>query len=188
MKIEYEQYRIELTDASTYSLNSSDNIEKYQLEYFQGTQNEDRFYPTSKHGIRLFENDIEINSAVVCAVGGTTGIHENSFLIENDNILICCCDKIYSLKIPELSINWTKRLDLATCFGIFEFKDDLIVHGELQILRIDKKGNIKWEFGGRDIFTTPDGKDDIKIGKDTIRVKDWNGYEYILNEFGFQIL
>jgi hypothetical protein len=187
MEVKHKQYKIKIVNASSYTLNSSDNIEEYKYEYFQGTQNEDRVYPTSKQGIRVFENEEELNSAIVCEVGGATGIQENSFLVEEDNILICCCDKIYSLKIPELSINWTKRLDPATCFAIYKFKGDLIIHGELQISRIDLQGNEKWNFGARDIFVTQDGTESIQIEQETIKLKDWEGYEYILDEFGKEI-
>jgi len=187
MKIQTKQYIIKIENLPNYTLNSQDNIQEFKLQYFNGSQNEDRFYPTSKHGIRIFENDEEINSAIICEVGGATGIHTNSFLIEEDNILICCCDKVYSLKIPDLSINWAKRLDPATCFGIYKFKGDLIIHGELQISRIDFQGNQKWKFGARDIFVTPDGEESFKIVGEIIKLKDWEGYEYILDESGNEI-
>lgn len=187
MEVQHKQYKIEFVNASNYTLDSSDNIEEYNFEYFNGTQNEDKVYSTSKHGIRVFENDEEINSAIICEVGGATGIHSRSFLVEDENLFICCCDKIYSLKIPELTINWSKRLDPASCFGIYKFKGDLIIHGELQISRIDLQGNIKWSFGACDIFVTPDGQESFVIEQETIKLKDWAGYEYTLDEFGKEV-
>jgi hypothetical protein len=54
------------------------------------------------------------------------------------------------------------------------------------------EGNEKWKFGGRDIFITLDGKEPIeitpdKIIPDKIILKDFEGYEYILDENGHEL-
>jgi hypothetical protein len=108
-------------------------------------------------------------------------------VITNDSLLICCCDKVYSLSIPKLEIKWKKSFDPATCFAIYPFKGDFIIHGELHVTRIDMDGHEKWNFGARDIFVTPDGKDSFKLIDDKIKLRDWEGYEYILNEQGQEI-
>ena len=187
MELEIQPYKIKLVNAEQYTLNSADNIESYDVEYFQGDINGDRYYPTSKHGIRIFENDEEIRSAIVCETGGATGIHEESALINGNDLYLCCCDNVYCLSIPNLDLKWNKRLDPATCFGIYSFKGDFIIHGELQISRIDLDGNQKWTFGARDIFVTEDGSDSFKIKEDKIHLKDWMGYNYIIDENGKEI-
>lgn len=184
MRLEKKPYEIILEDAQSFTLNSTDNIVSYDVEYFQSSKNQDRYSPTSKHGIRVFLNDEEIRSAVVCEVGGATGIHTNSALIIQDDLFICCCDNIYCLSIPNLDLKWNKRVDPATCFSIYHFKDDLVIHGELQISRIDFEGNEKWTFAARDIFVAQDGTECFSIQNDKIHVKDWGGYEYILDENG----
>lgn len=187
MELEKPPYRIKIVNAKHYTLNSADNIESYDIEYYQDYFNGDRHYPTSKHGIRIFENDEEIRSAVVCKIGGATGIHEESALIIGNNLYLCCCDNIYCLSIPDLDLKWNKRLDPTTCFGIYPFKGDLIIHGELQISRIDLNGNQKWTFGVRDIFVTQDESDSVKIEENKIHLKDWEGYEYIIDGNGKEV-
>jgi len=187
MRVTYKDYSIDIIDDETYTLNSVDNLMTYQLEYFEGEGYEDRFYPTSKHGIRVNQNDKEIRSAIICEIGGATKIHENSFVIKNDSIFICCCDKVYSLGLPDLDLKWIKRFDPATCFGIYEFGNDFIIHGELQISRINKQGELKWDFGARDVFVLHDGSNAFKIKNDIIYLKDWEGYEYILDSNGKEI-
>ena len=183
MELEKSPYRIKLVDAEKYTLSSVDNIEVYDIEYFQ----DNRYRPTSKHGIRLFENGQEIKSAIVCATGGATGIHENSAIIADSALYLCCCDNIYSLAIPSLDLNWNKRIDPATCFGIYTYKGGLIVHGELQITRIGTNGDQKWTFGARDIFVTQDSTDSFKIKEDKIYLRDWEGFDYVLDENGKEI-
>ena len=187
MTIKYKDYFIDIVDDQTYSINSADNTSHYDKIYFDDSMNQDRFYPTSKHGIRVRLDNNEQSSALVCEVGGATTIHENSFIISDDRLYICCCDKVYSLKIPDLSIDWSKRLDPATCFGIYTFDNDLIIHGELTITRIDKGGNLKWEFGARDIFVTQDNTKAIVLNDNNIELKDWESNKYTLDKNGIEI-
>jgi hypothetical protein len=184
MEIRYKDFTIEIIDDSYYTLNSSDNIVSYDLEYFEGKTNTDRVYPTSKHGIRISKDQVELRSAIICELGGFTTIHNNSFIVANDAILICCCEKIYSLSIPELQLNWKKRFDPSTCFAIYSFQTDYIIHGELQITRIDREGNEKWKFLGRDIWVTKEGKESIHLKNNTIELMDWVGYAYELDADG----
>jgi hypothetical protein len=187
MKLTFGNYVVDIIDDSNYTLNSVDNITHYDVEYFFETINSDRVYPTSKHGIRVNKADQELASAIVCEVGGATTIHGQSALVTGDSVLICCSDKVYALSMPDLRLKWRKRLDPATCFGIYPFAGDFIIHGELQITRIDKEGNEKWSFGARDIFVTPNGKKSFELLSDKIRLTDWEGYEYLLNEHGQEI-
>lgn len=184
MTVKYKKYTIEIINDPTYSLNSTDNTNHYDKEYFEGIMNEDRFYPTSKHGIRVLENDKEISSAIICEVGGATGIHDNSFVLTDNNIIICCCDKICCLQLPELLLNWRKRFDAVTCFAVYDFDGDFLIHGELSVTRIDKNGNAKWSFAGRDTFITSDNSNAFVIDGDKIILKDWDGYKYKLDKNG----
>lgn len=184
MRVRYKEYTVDIADDPNYTLNSADNIVSYSIEYFDGMANADRFYPASKHGIRLVKDGEELASAIICEIGGTTTIHDKSAIITNDSILICCSHKVYSLSIPDLKLNWEKRFDPATCFAIYPFMGDFVIHGELQITRIDKDGNEKWNFTARDIWVTPDGKESIELKGNKIKLKDWEGYEYELDSDG----
>lgn len=187
MRVPYRNYLIDIFDDKIYTLNSTDNVRSYQFEYVEANIFEDRFYPESKHAIIISLDDKEVNSAIICEIGGYTIIHEHSFIIINDLIFICCCDKVYSLGLPNLDLRWIKRLDPVICFGIYEFGDDLIIHGELQVSRINKQGDLKWDFGARDIFVLPDGGNSLMIKNDQIHLKDWEGYEYFLDANGKEI-
>lgn len=187
MTVKYKNYSIDVSDDQAYSINSADNTSRYDHVYFDGATNEDRVYPTSKHGIRVRLADKEVASALISEVGGATTIHNKSFVIADNSLLICCCDKVYSLNLPDLSKNWSKRIDPDTCFGIYSFDNDFIVHGELCITRIDKNGNEKWQFGAQDIWVTPDGKESFSIQGDKIFLTDWEGYKYILDKNGVEV-
>ena len=159
----------------------------FELEYPTVLGVKMEFQPSTKHGIKITENGIEKCSAILLESGGATGISESSFLVKNEQIYVCCSDYVYSLNISDLSTNWRKKLDMATCFGIYEFETDFIIHGELQVSRIDENGNEKWTFSGRDIFVNPNGKEEFKIKSDRIELTDWDNNLYILNADGIEI-
>jgi hypothetical protein len=77
-----------------------------------------------------------------------------------------------------LELKWATQSDPATCFGIYKLQDDYIVHGEIEISRLDKEGNIKWQFGGSDIFVTFDADDAFKLNADHIALTDFYRIKY----------
>jgi hypothetical protein len=180
MKTSFKEYTVEIVDEPTFVVGSADNLFKYDKVFFEDSE----FQPTSKHGIKISRVGQIISSAIICETGGATEIHDNSFLIKDDKLLICCSDTVYSFKLPSLTLNWKKELDQATCFSVYPFKDDFIVHGELEIKRIDKNGQVKWSFSAKDIFVTQDGSESIKLTTDKIELTDWDGDKYTLNEHG----
>jgi hypothetical protein len=179
MTARFKEYTIDIVDEPNFSLGSADNVFIYDMVYCDYTEQ-----ATSKHGIKVGINGQTIRSVLICETGGATGVYGNSFIIADDVLLICCADTVYSFGLPTLSLNWKNRFDLATCFAIYPFREDVIIHGELSVKRIDLNGNVKWNFSAKDIFVTLDGTDAIKFTDDKIEVKDWNGDKYILDDNG----
>ena len=62
-----------------------------------------------------------------------------------------------------MNLKWNTQADEVTCFQIYVLQEDYIIHGELEISRIDKNGNIKWQYSGADIFVTSDGEEASSI-------------------------
>jgi hypothetical protein len=174
MNFEIGKYKIELKVDETYSANSADNINHYQEIYFEQSEYD---FPT-KIGVKTFLNDELINSAIIGSIGGGTGIHLNSQIIEVDRILVCCSDSVFCLSIPDLNLKWKTQADQATCFEIFKKDDSYIIHGEMEISRLDSNGQLMWQQSGADIFTTEKGTDDFEITKSYIRATDWENRIY----------
>ncbi|GGK76334.1 hypothetical protein ACD591_06040 [Rufibacter glacialis] len=166
---------IEVFDDPIYKLDSADNNSNYAKHYLGSGARE---FPTSKHGIRIYKEEEEISSCIIIGSGGATGIQEQSSIIENDNILICCCDTVFCLALPDLELKWKTQADQATCFGIYKIQDGFIVHGEIEISRLDNLGNIKWSFGGADIFVSIDGEESFKLEPDHIELTDFYNRKY----------
>ena len=183
MRIRKGKYIIELSNDEFFSENSNDNINNYDKVYFEKSEFD---FPT-QIGIRIFENNKEISSAIIGSIGGGTGIHTTSQIIENKEIIICCSDSIFNLSIPSLELNWKTKADQATCFEIYKYQDSYIIHGEMEISRINNNGEILWSNSGADIFTTINGKNDFELTSNYIKVIDWENREYRFDYNGIEI-
>jgi hypothetical protein len=179
----FEPYNIDVYDIPTFPRSSSNSLNDYNNIYFDGCE----YKWTSIHGIKIFQDNKLFKSAAIAAAGGGTVIHKNSALIDNNRLLVCCSDSVFCLSIPDLGLLWRTQADPATCFEILKYKESYIIHGEMEISRIDINGKILWQQSGADIFVTPDGKGGLKFSEGFISVKDWGNrvykYDYDGNDY-----
>ncbi|MBE8715265.1 hypothetical protein [Sphingobacterium hungaricum] len=169
-----ERFRIDIFADETFTGNPPDNVYLYDFVYSDKSD----YKLSSIFGIRTFQYDHLIKSTVIGSSGGSTGIHAKSTIIENDRLLVCCSDSVFCLSIPDLSLLWRTKADEVTCFAIYKYKDSYIIHGELEISRLDKDGKILWQQSGADIFTTLDGNPDLVINDDYILATDFENRKY----------
>lgn len=174
MTIPFGQYNIDISSDPTYSEGSTDNLTQYDFVYFDKSKHD---FP-SVYGIKVSEDNRLLKSAAIGSLGGGTAVHTNSIIIEDNRIIICCADSLFCLSIPDLGLIWQTKADSATCFEIFKIHDNYIIHGELEITKLDKDGNIIWQNSGADIFTTLDGKDNFIITEKYILATDWGNRKY----------
>jgi hypothetical protein len=168
------QYQIDIFQDETFKIGSVDNLNNYDFEYFD----ESEYVFPSTFGVKLFDKGNLFKSAIIGSNGGGTGIHNNSVIYEESRFLICCSDSIFCLSIPDLKLIWKIKADQFTCFGIFKYQDNYIVHGELEISRLDNNGNILWQQSGADIFTTLSGQNGFKLTDTFIEVADFENRIY----------
>jgi len=57
-------------------------------------------------------------------------------------------------------LQWKTKADVATCFEIFKYRSDYIVHGEMAISRLSADGDIIWQQSGADIFVSTKSNED----------------------------
>lgn len=160
-------YQLEVADATT-------DDEHYDYYYV----NDDGYKRTSLVSIRLLKDGNLVKSTLIGASGGGTVVHERSIIFADDKLVTCCSDTVFCISIPELTLKWKTKADWATCFEIFKYQVDYIVHGEVDISRIDKDGKIVWQRSGADIFTTLEGKDTFVITDQYILATDWEHRRY----------
>jgi len=168
------QYQIDIYHDETFRQGSVDNSHKYDYVYFDKSN----YVLPTMFGIKIFKDNQLLKSAIIGSIGGGTTNHKNATIIESDRFLICCSDTIFCLSIPDLTLLWRTQADQATCFEIFKYQDNYIVHGELEISRLDKNGKILWQQSGADIFTTISGGQDFELTDNFIIAKDFEDRVY----------
>ena len=179
-------YSVGLIDETTYDPDSADNVMSYK--YFYSDKQYNDYEYLTMHGIHIFNEGELVNSACVCSSGGKTRIHSTCSILEGNHLLLCCGSSIFCLTFPALDLFWTIKADHATCFEILKHGDDYIVHGELEISRLDRSGNMIWQFSGSDIFTTPTGKNDFILEDNKIKAINWEGIRFIIDAYTGEVL
>ena len=114
-----DKYRIVIYDDQTFIEGSADNVNLYNFVYFDKSE----YHFPSVYGIKIFQDDTLIKSAVIGSIGGGTAIHDTSAIIEDDRLLVCCSDTIFCLSIPHLTLLWRTQADQATCFEIYKYQN-----------------------------------------------------------------
>ncbi len=149
---------------------SADNIRTYERAYRLGDPQ------SSVHGLRVYEGDRLVSSAVLVAGGGASGIHQWSAIVTPKIIYLAVGDHVACLSLPILNLVWATQTDSATCFGVHAIpgSTDIISHGEIEIARLNDEGRIIWSSSGRDIFS-----EGFQVLPEVVQAVDFNGWIYM---------
>lgn len=177
MECNNSRFKIEITSEDALVSTGSELLYFFDKEY----------QPSSIVKIVVSDGDTSPHRAMIAASGGGTAVHATSFVASETELVICCSDTVFCLSIPDLQLIWHTKADEATCFEIFKIEKGFIVHGELSISRLDENGNIVWQNGGADIFTTIDGTEDFSIADGYILATDFGHRKYKFNFAGVDL-
>ena len=174
MKVVFQNYEISVRDEPTYSRNSTDNARSYNNEYCRS----EKYQHISAHGITVGDIHSQHSSAIILGVGGATGVNEDSVAYCSDTLFIAAGDAVFSLTLPSLELKWCKKVDFATCFGVYWVQDKscLITWGELNVSCLSEHGKEIWSTSGPDIFTEA-----FEVKGDFIKVTDFNNDMFLIN-------
>lgn len=99
----------------------------------------------------------------------------------NDNLILSLGFTLVSIHLKTIQLNWKIRPDIAAIFEFYDLQDDLLLRGEMCIYRITQSGEIVWQYKGKDIWVNIDGKPEVTILENTIRLIDFESNEYIID-------
>lgn len=181
MFLENNNYKVNIEVDTTYTVKSTDN-RNYDLIF----QVED--YPRG-HMYKAFSITVICKELEYCiALVGScfSEVYHCAVLNDNELVVLMNNDIIF---IDLKNINILRNMlisDFGTCFAIYKFKDGYVIHGELEVIKLDSRGKIEWKFSGGDIFVTSK-MDNFSALEDEIIVEDWQGYTYHINENGLEV-
>lgn len=144
MEYEYHSgpFVLTLLDDPKYSPGSADNLLHYGREYsFAG-----EYQPNSKYGVSCQGPDGSTHWCILLAAAGTTRVNSRSAVIVAEHCFVAIGETICSLTLPELELLWARKVDSATCFGVYYLPSHncLISHGELEIAHLSLAGDVVW--------------------------------------------
>lgn len=173
--------------SNTLIIRQESNTDASYHNYYEAVE-EKRFMVSNELSISILDELSDtVISCLIQADGGATAVSPEQVIIENDIIFLCCGRNIFAVTLPNLLLLWKLKADEITCFRIFNIEEDLLVHGEMEVSRISKSGNIIWQFGGRDIFVSIEGTDECVILPSHIELTDFDGYKYSLSYDGVEL-
>jgi hypothetical protein len=168
LRLQNDTSEVTIMDDPNYSSGPADG---YGRVYSFG----DSSYMMSQHAVECRQSDGVTYSCILLGDGGMSGVHAHSGIRYQDLCLVAVGRHLVALRVPELDLVWSTEVDTATCFGIYcsPKHDCLISHGECEIARVAKSGEIVWWSSGKDIFTNG-----FRLREDTIEVVDFNDEVY----------
>lgn len=169
--------RVRISLDENFTPNSADNINKYDIIYDTGDFGHD-FCKIISINIK---NREEKNIALVC--GYLT--YEECFILKDNFLIFMSENIIFKIDIVTYELVLKKKIPIfESTFGIYEYNDDYIIYGEIDIARIDKCFDLLWSFSGADIFVTLDGSCPFEMKDDRIILRDFIGNYYEINYNG----
>lgn len=181
LNISNEIWKVEIS----YSKTNSDN-KKFDIKKVIELQNE---YKSNSLFVNIQKRDSEIyKNLEINGLDGGFYLHKStendksqSIKLNENNLIMSLGFTILSLNLNEIEIDWILRPDIAELFEFYDLENDILLRGEHRIFRIDKSGNIKWEYGGRDIWVNLEGKREVNIEENKIKLFDFESNEYLLS-------
>ena len=135
----------------------------------------------------IYTEDMQ-KTCLIKGIQGSSYLHQTdekdnsqSVKIDDNNLIMSLGFNFISLNLNQLTLNWNLKPDMAEVFEFYDFQNDYLLRGEVEIHRIDKKGQIKWSYGGRDIWVNMDGKPEVQIEENAIRLLDFDSNEYLID-------
>ncbi|MDY0217187.1 MAG: hypothetical protein RBS19_09545 [Bacteroidales bacterium] len=138
--------------------------------------------------IEITNNRGDTTSCLITGIDGGSYLYiaddknkSQSVKLLSDNLILSLGFTFFSFSIDKQEIEWKLRPDMAEVFEFYDLHDDYLLRGELEIHRITRNGNVKWSYGGRDIWVNIDGKKEVHIENDKIILTDFEGNVYVID-------
>ncbi len=179
--LSHDSLTIEIFDDPAFEESSAD---KNQYDKVIELESEKHIRISVRHGIKVYQNEKLVSSAIIIGHGGVTSARNGAALIDQDNLIICCSNNVFSLSLPQLKVNWSTQADWVTCFSIHQYKDSFISEGEMSVARIDRTGMVLWSYSGADIFVCPDEGVPFEMHEDFIALTDFEESTYKIDYDG----
>lgn len=174
MILQNEQFSVEIK-----KIGSPLNEELFDFVYdFENYKNEDLFTVLE---IKCSNFGKQIVIAIFCDFCGD---YECCTVLNKNKLVIAKFNTVYEIDLERGDVKYKIFTDLAGAVGLYKVEDGYIIHGEMEIVKLDFELNEVWWFSGADIFATINGEKAFSITKDKIQLVDFQNNHYTINLTG----
>ena len=131
---------------------------------------------------------------IVTGIQGGAYLHKKSddqngqsVKIDKNNLILSLGMNFISIDLNDLKLNWKLEPDMAEVFEFYDLENDYLLRGEVGIHRIDKTGKVKWTFLATDIWVNMEGRPEVEITDNSIKLLDFNSDQYEIDFDGKEI-
>ena len=172
----------------TYTKINSQNREEIRSAYHHIILNEPESAEINAYGIEVIQKQHPVQTALVGNVYCISEIKKHALLTINRQLIICCGNSVYCLRLPDLTPLWTKIINGSECIGIYSFENDFILQGDNCVSRLNADGKVIWKrFAGEDFFSSVENSSEFRIRKNYIQIKNWGEKNYYFKPNGRRI-
>lgn len=146
---------------------------------------------TGSLSIKATSNDNATGLTLIEGIDGGTYLHvsnesdiSQSVKLNGNTLVLSLGTNFVSFNVESQEFLWNIKPDLVAIFEFYDLEDDYLLRDELEMFRIDNNGNIKWKYAGKDIWVNIEGKKEVQIEENKIRLIDFEGNEYAIDYFG----
>lgn len=171
-------YRAELVPDPSYTIGSADNRPYDRIINPDGLGRGD-FAKVCRLAVERFETGEERQAALI---GPKTWCVESCAVLEESRLTVLMDRMVIRLSLDNFEIVCSRRLDVCgSMLALYPCGGDLILHGELEVLRLTRELQTVWTFSGRDLFASLTGERAFCLENGRIRLLDWEGNRYELS-------
>lgn len=182
MILENEIASIEIKIDTTYTVDSTDN-RPYDITLNPFGKKHTDFSKTMCISVNLYYEEYTI-----ALIGNLYSYDTNCAILNNEILTVMQDNTIVQINIVNRTLVKALTFECMGCnSGIYELNDGYIIHGEIEIQKLDKEFNEVWSFWGKDIFENVSGKNSFEICDNSIKLYDFLGNYYEVDFDGNQI-
>lgn len=109
------------------------------------------------------------------------GNYEYCTVLYEETLIIVQFNTLYQIFLPTGELKVKAYPDMAGAYAMYVLEDGYLIHGECEIVKLDRDCNTIWTFSGADIFASPDGRKCLRVSKEQIELLDFSGNRYVIS-------
>lgn len=176
MHLENDLYAIQIGLDESYIVDSPDNK---SYDKILNPANLEHNNLTSTFSITVTEAG---NMKKIALIGEPFSCVSHCGVLENSMLTVLQNNTITQIDLKTKEIVQYKQFECFGCsIALYQCFDGYIIHGEVEIIKLNHNFEKKWSFSGADIFVTPDNQPTFEMTENRIKLYDWNGTYYELD-------